>query len=79
MIDLRPQVSGRPVEIVSRGTRVLVGQLDAEKGISDDVASDNAISEAVQRGWLEQENEEFFEYAYCWDTVDKMNAFIQVE
>jgi hypothetical protein len=79
LVDLRPHVSGWPVEIVSRDTRILVGQLDDKKGISDDVASDNAISEAVQRGWFEKEDEEFFEYVYYWDTVDKMNAFIEEE
>jgi len=79
LIDLRPHISGWPVEIMNRNTRILVGQLDDIKGISDDVASDNAISEAVHRGWFEKENEEFFEYAYYWDTPDKMNNFINSE
>jgi hypothetical protein len=79
LIDLRPHVSGWPVEIVSPDTRILVGQLDDKAGISDDIASDVAVSEAVHRGWFERENEGFFEYAYYWDTVDEMNAYIETE
>lgn len=79
LIDLRPYASGWPVEIVRRDTRILAGQLDDNLGTSDDIASDIAVSEAVRRRWFEKENEEFFEYAYYWDTVDEMNAFIEVE
>lgn len=79
LLDLRPHVSGWPVEIVSQDTRVLVGQLDDKAGKSDDISADTAISEAVRRHWFEKENEKFFEYAYYWDTVDKMNAFIEAE
>lgn len=79
LIDLRPHGSGWPVEIVSRDTRILAGQLDDKLGTSDDIASDIAVSEAVRRRWFEKENEEFFEYAYYWDTVDEMNSFIEVE
>ena len=79
LIDLRPHGSGWPVEIVGQGTRILAGQLDDVLGKSDEIASDNAVSEAVRRGWFEKENEEFFEYAYYWDTVDKMNEFIEAE
>ena len=79
LIDLRPYASGRTVEIVSQDTRILVGQLDDKLGTSDDTASDIAVSEAVRRHWFEKENEEFFEYAYYWDTVQKMKAFIEEE
>lgn len=79
LIDLRPHGSVWPVEIVSRDTRILAGQLDDKLGTSDDIASDIAVSEAVRRRWFEKENEEFFEYAYYWDTVDEMNSFIEVE
>ncbi len=79
LIDLRPHVSGWPVEIVGPNTRILVGQLDGNKKIADDIASDIAVSDAVQRGWFELENEEFFEYANYWDTVDKMYEFVKAE
>lgn len=79
LIDLRPYASGRPVEIVSRDTQMLAGPLDDEIGLSVDIASDNAVLEAVQRGWFEKENEGSFEYAYYWHSVDEMNEFIQAK
>ena len=79
LIDLRPHVSGWPVEIVSPDTRILVGQLDDKAGIRDDIAADIAISKAIRRGWFEVENEAFFEYAYYWNSVDEMNAYIETE
>jgi hypothetical protein len=80
LIDLRPYKSEWPVEIVSRDTQILAGRLDENKnGLSDDEASDNAISEVIQRGWFKEESKEFFEYAYYWDTVDQMNEYVKTE
>ncbi len=77
---MRPYKSERPVEIVSRDTQILAGQLDENKnGLCDDEASDNAISEVIQRGWFKKESKEFFEYAYYWDTVDQMNEYVKTE
>ena len=71
LIDLRPYSSGWPLEIVHRDTEMLAGPLDDKMGVSVDVASDNAVLEAVQRGWFEKEHEGSFEYAweYQWDEV----------
>jgi len=77
LIDLRPYSSGWPVEIVHRDTQVLAGPLDDSIGLGLDIASDNAVLEAVQRGWFEKENEGSFEYAYYWDSVDEMNEFVK--
>ena len=77
---MRPYKSEWPVEIVSRDTQILAGQLDENKNrLSDDEASDNAISEVIQRGWFKEESKEFFEYAYYWDTVDQMNEYVKME
>jgi hypothetical protein len=79
LLDLRPLGTAWLLEVVGRGTRILVGHLDDGRGIEDDVASDVAIAGAVRRGWFEKEQETFLEYNYCWDTVDGMNAFIEEE
>jgi len=79
LIDLRPFASGWPVEIVNRDTQMLAGPLDDEIGLSVDISSDNAVLEAVQRGWFEKENEGSFEYNYYWDSVDEMNEFVKAE
>jgi hypothetical protein len=77
LIDLRPYSSGWPVEIVSRDTQMLAGPLDDSVGLGVDIASDNAVLEAVQSGWFEKENKGSFEYAYYWDSVDEMNEFVK--
>jgi hypothetical protein len=80
LIDLRPYKSEWPIEIVSRDKQILAGRLDEnQNGLSDDEASDNAISEVIQRGWFKEESKEFFEYAYYWDTVDQMNEYVKTE
>lgn len=79
LIDLRPYSSGWPVEIVSRDRQMLAGPLDDTIGLGVDIASDNAVLEAIQRGLLEKENEGTFEYAYYWDSVDEMNDFVKTK
>lgn len=76
---MRPLPSGWPVEVVGQDVRILVGQLDDEWGPSDSIASDIAVSETVRKRWFVKENEEFFQYAYYWDTVDEMSEFIEAE
>lgn len=77
---MRPHISEWPIEIVSRETKILAGHLDnIMPGLSDDAASDNAISEVIQRGWFKEESKEFFEYAYYWDTVDQMKEYVKTE
>lgn len=79
MIDLRPLASGWPVEIVSPDTEILAGRIDDNKRIRVDVASNNAVSAAIQRGWFKKENEDLFEYAYYWDTVEEMMAYVEAD
>lgn len=79
LIDLRPHAHGWPIEIVGQSTRILAGTLNDIYGTKDDRAADFAISEAVRKGWFEKEREEFFEYAYDWDTVEKMRLFVESE
>jgi hypothetical protein len=56
---------------------MLAGPLDDSIGQSVDIASDNAVREAVQKGWFEVENQDAFEYAYYWDSVEGMHAFLE--
>lgn len=76
LLDLRPLASGWPVEIVSQDAEMLAGRLDDKKRIGEDTASNNAVSEAVQRGWFKKESEDIFEYAYYWDTVEEMIEYV---
>lgn len=76
LIDIRPHVTGWPVELVSRHTRILAGQLEDKKVSSADSDSDFAMAEAVDQGLFRREHEEFFEYAYHWDTVEQMRDYV---
>lgn len=76
MIDLRPLASGWPVEVLAKNLEFFAGRLDDRKRTKTDLVTNNAVLEAVQRGWFRKENEVFYEYAYYWDSVDKMKAFI---
>jgi hypothetical protein len=56
---------------------MLAGPLDDSIGQDVDVACDKAVEEAVRRGWFEVENQDAFEYAYYWDSVEGMAAFLK--
>jgi hypothetical protein len=71
--------SGCPVEILTRGSEKLAGRLDDNNRTREDVASNNAISEVVQKGWFKKESEYFFEYTYYWDTVEEMIEYIEAD
>lgn len=55
----------------------LAGWLDTTPKISGDRTSDRAISEAVERGWFEEENATTFPFAYYWQTVEDMQAYLE--
>jgi hypothetical protein len=77
MVDLRPFASGWPLEIVSRGSAQLAGRLDDHKRVTVDDISNTAIAETVQGGWFQNEREDVFDYAYYWDSVEEMIAYVE--
>lgn len=77
LVDLRPYSTGWPLEVVTRDTQILAGPLDDTIGQSVDIASDDAILEALQRGWFQAENKTSFQYTYYWDTVDDMHEYLE--
>jgi hypothetical protein len=44
-----------------------------------DDASNDAITEAVQRGWFKKESEEYFDYVYYWATVAEIVEYAEVD
>ncbi len=77
LIDLRPYSSGWPLEVFTLDTQILAGPLDDSIGIALDIASNNAILEALQNGWFQAETKTTFEYTYYWHTVDDMHDYLQ--
>lgn len=73
LIDLRPMLDEWPVEVVSlREVRKTGRMADDPNGRADDEAANQAIAYAEDQHWFKREAEEFFVYAYSWDTPKEM-------
>jgi hypothetical protein len=77
LVDLRPYSTGWPLEVLAGEAVLLAGPLDDSIGIALDLASDDAIQEALDNGWFQPESSTTFEYNYYWDTVGGMHDFLK--
>lgn len=76
LIDLRPVPSQCPIEVVTPGTIVQVGEVDASGMAADDKAADRAIRNAVEHGWFIPRRDTRFDFDFYWDSVHEMASFI---
>ena len=80
LIDLRPILGNWSVEVMSaRETRETGHLLGLPLGLADDEAANQSIALAEQDGWFAREAEEFFPYAYSWDSPSEMEEWIAEE
>ena len=80
LIDLRPMLDHWPVEVVSvREIRKIGRMQDFLVGLEEDEVANQAIAQAEQNQWFRREAEEFFSYAYSWDTPSEMEEWIKEE
>ena len=78
LLDLRPVSGETPLEVVRPGRRPeLAGFYDEPSDHPDDVAANNAIARAVRRGQFDRERDGQFRFAYYWDSVDEMRAYVK--
>ena len=77
LLDLRPVSGDTPLEIVRTGVVELAGHFDESSDHPDDVAANNAIARAVRRGQFVRERDGQFRFAYYWDSVDEMRAYVK--
>ena len=78
LLDLRPISGETPLEVVRPGRRPeLAGFYDEPADHPDDVAANNAVARAVRRGLFHRERDGEFRFAYYWDSVDEMRAYIK--
>src|SRR5690348_14592147 len=84
LIDLRPFPGNWPLEVL-RGPRVPAGslpeawpagRLDDTQERPDDAAANAALAQAVRAGWFDRERAATFEYAWYWDTLVELEAYI---
>jgi hypothetical protein len=80
LIDLRPILDHWPIEVVSvRELRETGRMLDFPHGLADDIAANQSMMDAEQKGWFIREQEEFFPFFYSWDSPSELEDWIAAE
>lgn len=69
LIDLRPAISNRTVEIELSYARLHVGEIDSVVTIPDHLAADRALQNQIAEGLLRAEYQESFELVTELDTL----------
>lgn len=77
LIDLRPLLDQWSIEVRSNGETHEAGRAtDLPEPLADDLAADEALAEALRRGWFFRERSEIFPFFYYWDTPKEMQEYI---
>lgn len=80
LIDLRPILDRWQIEVMSAREIRETGRVqDFPIGLADDEAANRSVAKAEERGWFKRDQEEFFSYAYAWDTPKDMEEWIKEE
>lgn len=80
LIDLRPILDQWQIEVISTREMRETGRVrDFPIGLADDEAANRSVAQAEAQGWFIREQEEFFSYAYSWDTPKEMEEWIEEE
>src|SRR5215813_2407250 len=80
LIDLRMILDQWQVDVVKlREIRKTGRMQDADVGLADDAAANQCMAYAEEQRWFKREAEEFFVYAYSWDTPKEMEEWINEE
>ena len=75
LIDLRPSERIRQVELELPGARLHIGEIDSSSAIGDDIAANNAITQALAAGLFAPEHDERLEYVMELDTLADLLEF----
>jgi hypothetical protein len=76
LIDLRPIVSGPPVDVLGGDQVALAGRLDDSSDSADAAACEEALRVAVEQGWLRPHETDAFSYSMYWDTTEQMLEYV---
>jgi hypothetical protein len=84
LIDLRPFAGNWPLDVVGRPRRPgghppqarTAGTLDDSQERPDDEAANVALTGALRAGWFVEEGATTFEYAWYWDSLAELEAYI---
>jgi hypothetical protein len=76
LLDMRPIVGGMVVQVVTDSSTNTTGEVDDSEGKPDDEAADRAMAAMVEDGYFARERVEHFQFAYYWDSLPGMQAYI---
>lgn len=77
LVDIRPLTSNPPLEVIFNEEISIAGQVDDSVDTPSDIAANEAVKEVVNRGIFLKQQEERFEFAYYWDKLEDMEAYIE--
>lgn len=77
LVDIRPLTSNPPLEVIFNEEINIAGQVDDSVDTPSDIAANEAVKEVVNRGIFLRQQEERFEFAYYWDKLEDMEAYIE--
>lgn len=75
LIDLRPTVGNRKVELLLPDAKLFIGEIDSSSTFPDHVVADEAMRAAIADGLLDAEHIERFEVITDMDTVADLREF----
>jgi hypothetical protein len=77
LVDLRPFLPFRPLEVVGPEGTESLGRLDGAPFDADDVAADASIAEVSRRGWFRLETADSFYFSFYWDSIGELESFLE--
>lgn len=77
VIDLRPAVPNRQVEVELDGVRLFVGEVDSSATAPERIAADKAVQLTVERGLFRREHVEQFDYFMLLDGIEDFERYAE--
>lgn len=75
LIDLRPTIRNRQIELELDCARLNLGEIDSSSAIADHEAADLALQNARERGLFRAEHSETFEYTLELDSLADLQDY----
>lgn len=77
LIDIRPCLGNMRLEVLSEEGDRLAGLADDSALVSDHEAVERTLDQGQRDGMFSKEEEQFFDFAYYWDTLEDFEVYVQ--
>ena len=77
LVDIRPLTCNPPLEVLFDEEISIAGQVDDSADLPDDIAANQAVTEVITRGIYLKQQEERFDYAFYWEKLEDLEAYIE--